>query len=191
MYVRNGTNLIAQFATDGTTYIYNNLNIAGSIAGAGLSQINSLVTNAISTFQDNANITNLTTIGTASIQNGLTVLGFLGVTGTLTVSGKVTMPGFLFCAGLVGSTGTKYNPTGQVAFTVARLSGYAAGVWTVTFASAHPLGANYVVTTTARNAQSYISVSPIPTATAFVVVLMAPGTSTPLVDTPFSFMVLA
>ena len=79
----------------------------------------------------------------------------------------------------------------KLAFSVARLSGYAAGVWTVTFASAHPLGANYVVTTTARNAQSYISVSPIPTATAFVVVLLAPGTSTPPVDTPFSFTVLA
>ena len=101
------------------------------------------------------------------------------------------MPGFLFCAGVVGATGTKYNATGQVSFTLARLSGYAACVWTVTFASAHPLGANYVVTTTARNAQSYISVSPIPTATAFVVVLLAPGTSTPPVDTPFSFMILA
>ena len=94
LYVRNGTNLIAQFAIDGTTYIYNNLNIAGSIAGAALTQINTLVTNAISTFQDNANITNLTTIGTASMQNGLSVTGALGVTGTLTVSGKVTMPGY-------------------------------------------------------------------------------------------------
>ena len=101
------------------------------------------------------------------------------------------MPGLLFCAGFLGSTGTKYNSTGQVSFTVARLSGYAAGAWTITFASAHPLGANYVVTTTARNAYSYISTSPSPTSTAFVVVLLALGTSTPPIDTPFNFMVLA
>ena len=55
MYVRNGTNLIAQFATDGTAYIYiyNNLNIAGSIAGYALTQINNLIYNAITTIQNN------------------------------------------------------------------------------------------------------------------------------------------
>ena len=40
LYVRNGTNLMAQFAIDGTTYIYNNLNIAGPMAGSALTQIN-------------------------------------------------------------------------------------------------------------------------------------------------------
>ena len=191
LYVRNGTNIIAQFHYDGTTYIYNTLYIAGPIAGAGLTQINTLVTNAISTFQDNANITNLTTIGTASIQNGLSVLGALGVTGTLTVSGKVTMPGFLFCAGVVGSTGTKYSTSGQATFTVARYTGAPAGIWVITFSSAHPLGANYVVTVTPRNSAAYICFNPAPTSTTFTVTLTAPGTASPPVDAIFSFMVLA
>ena len=63
LIVRNGTNLIAQFAIDGTTYIYNNLNIAGSIAGYALTQINSLITNAITTIQNDLILTNLTTLG--------------------------------------------------------------------------------------------------------------------------------
>ena len=143
----------------------------------------------------NCTISSVLTVGIISppIASGLTLNGYrttkIALGNTVAITGNVSMPGFLFCAGVVGATGTKYNATGQVSFTVARLSGYAAGVWTVTFASAHPLGANYVVTTTARNAQSYISVSPIPTANAFVVVLLAPGTSTPPVDTPFSFTV--
>ena len=101
------------------------------------------------------------------------------------------MPGYLFCAGVVGSTGTKYNATGQVSFTVARLSGYPAGAWTITFSSAHPLGANYVVTVAGRGVYTYVSSNPIPTSTAFVVVMLAPGTSTPPIDGVFIFMVLA
>ena len=60
------------------------------------------------------------------------------------------MPGYLFCGGVVGATGKKYASTGQVSYTVARLSGYAAGAWTITFASAHPLGANYIMNITGR-----------------------------------------
>ena len=81
--------------------------------------------------------------------------------------------------------------TGQVTYTVARLSGYAAGVWTITFASAHPLGVNYVVNVSGRGVHTYVSTAPSPTTTAFVVVLLAPGTSTPPIDAVFSFTVLA
>ena len=115
----------------------------------------------------------------------------LSVTGALTVSGKVTMPGFLFCAGVVSATGTKLTSTGQVSFSVARLFGQAAGIWVITFASAHPLGANYVVTLTPRNSAAYICFNPAPTSTTFTVTLVAPGTATPAVDAIFSFMVLA
>ena len=190
LHVRNGTNILARFAYDGTTYIYNTLNIAGSIAGAGLSQINSLVTNAISTFQDNANITNLTTIGTASIQNGLSVLGALGVTGTLTVSGKVTMPGYMWAAGLVSATGTKITGTGQVAWTVARTASQAAGVYTITFPTAHPLGGNYIINVSAQGLWGMLRNTIVPTSTSFQVVTYTVGTST-AADGIFSFMVLA
>ena len=111
-------------------------------------------------------------------------------TNALSVTGNVSMPGYMFCAGVIGSTGTKYNPTGQVAFTVARLSGYAAGVWTITFATPHPLGANYIVNVSGRGVYAFVAGSPTPTAAAFSVVMVATGTST-AVDGVFSFMVLA
>ena len=97
----------------------------------------------------------------------------------------------VICGGVVGATGTKYAATGQVSYTVARLSGYAAGAWTITFASAHPLGANYIINITGRGVYTYVSTNPIPTSTVFVVVILAPGTSTPPIDGVFSFMVLA
>ena len=78
------------------------------------------------------------------------------------------MLGYLFCAGLVSATGTKLTSTGQVGYTLARLSVYAAGVWTITFASAHPLGANYIVTTTGRGTFTYVSTAVTPTSTSFV-----------------------
>ena len=55
------------------------------------------------------------------------------------------MPGFFFCAGVVGATATNVHGTEQVTYTVARTSGQSAGGYTVTFASAHPLGAAYIV----------------------------------------------
>ena len=67
------------------------------------------------------------------------------------------MPGYLFCAGYVGATGTKITSTGQVSYTVARTSGYAARVWTIRFASAHPLGSNYIVNFSAQGGNSWIS----------------------------------
>ena len=100
------------------------------------------------------------------------------------------MPGYLFCAGLVSATGTKLTSTGQVSYTVARLSGYATGVWTITFASAHPLGGNYIATVAARNCVFYISSNPAPTATSFTVCTFTAGTVT-LADAVFSFMVLS
>ena len=101
------------------------------------------------------------------------------------------MPGYMFCAGVVSATGTKLTSTGQVTYSVARLTGKAAGIWGVTFASAHPLGANYVVTLTPRNSAAYVCFNPAPTAMGFTVTLTAPGTASPAVDAIFSFMVLA
>ena len=97
----------------------------------------------------------------------------------------------MWAAGTNSATGSKLISTGQVSFTVARLSGYAAGGWVITFASAHPLGANYVVTVTPRNSAAYICFNPAPTTTTFAVTLIAPGTASPTVDAIFSFMVLA
>ena len=49
LIVRNGNVLNAQFAIDGSTTIFNNLNIGGLISGIGMNQINGLITNAITT----------------------------------------------------------------------------------------------------------------------------------------------
>ena len=97
----------------------------------------------------------------------------------------------MFCAGTISATGGKLITTGRVTFTVARLTGAPAGIWVITFSSAHPLGANYVVTVTPRNSAAYICFNPAPTTTTFAVTLIAPGTSAPTIDAIFSFMVLA
>ena len=60
------------------------------------------------------------------------------------------MPGHMWAAGLVKADGSTITGTGQVGFTSARLSGCPTGVCIITFASTHPLGANYTVNVTAQ-----------------------------------------
>ena len=172
-------------------YIYNNLNIAGSIAGYALTQINTLISNAITTIQNDVTLTNLTTLGTATMNAGLSVTGALGLTGNLTVSGRVTMTGYMFAAGVVSAAATKTTGTGQVVWTVARSAGQATGVYTITFPTAHPLGSNYIVTVTGVGTMNFLrGASYAPTSTTFQVVSYQFGTTT-LQDAPFSFMALA
>ena len=110
-------------------------------------------------------------------------------TNALSVIGNVSMPGYMFCAGFVSATGTKITSTGQVSYTVARVSGYATGVWAITFASAHPLGSNCIVNLTVQGANGYISPSPnAPTSTTFQPATYQQAPTT-LMDTPFYFMV--
>ena len=113
-------------------------------------------------------------------------------TNALSVTGNVSMPGYMFCAGTISATGSKLTSTGHVSYTVARLSGYAAGAWTITFASAHPLGTAYIINVTARGLVNiFVSSNVAPTSTTFVVVMLAQGTTSPNVDCLFNFMVLA
>ena len=101
------------------------------------------------------------------------------------------MPGYMFCAGLVSATWTKTTSTGQVSYTVARTSGYAAGIWTITFGSAHPLGANYIVQAIAQGAMTCISLGAgAPTSTSFRMATYTIGSAV-LADAVFYFMVLA
>ena len=108
-------------------------------------------------------------------------------TNSLSVIGNVSIPGFFFCAGVVGSTATNVRGTGQVTFTVARTSGQAAGGYTITFASAHPLGATYIVNLTGQ--YSLCTLNGGVAAQSFKVMCYTPGTST-LVDSAFHFQVL-
>ena len=75
-----------------------------------------------------------TSPGTATGRETLTTTGAITANAGMNVTGNVSMPGYLFCAGLVDATGTKITSTGRVAHTVARLSGYPAEVWAITFA---------------------------------------------------------
>ena len=101
------------------------------------------------------------------------------------------MPGYMFCAGLASPAGSKITSTGQVSYTVARTAGYAAGVWTITFASAHPLGANYIVQAIAQGALTFISpATGAPTSTSFRMATYTVG-STIILDAVFNIMVLA
>ena len=80
--------------------------------------------------------------GTTSITGSLTSSGLITANAGLTVAGKVTMPGYTFCSGFISSVGAKVSSTGQVSFTSTRVS---TGLYTITFASAHPLGVNYIL----------------------------------------------
>ena len=59
--------LNAQFAKDGTTTTFNNLNIGGLISGIGLNQINRLITNAVTTLQANGSFINLTVLSACTL----------------------------------------------------------------------------------------------------------------------------
>ena len=110
---------------------------------------------------------------------------------TIAITGNVSMPGYMFCAGYAGSTGTKITSTGQVSYTVSRVSGYATGVWQITFSPAHPLGANYIVNFSAQGGNSWISPSGgAPNSTSFRCATFQIASST-LVDLPFYFMVIS
>ena len=115
----------------------------------------------------------------------------LSVTGNMSVTGTVSISGYMFCAGLVSATGTKTTSTGQVSYTVARTSGYAAGVWTITFASAHPPVANYIAQAIAQGALTCISPNTgAPTSTSFRMATHMVGSAV-LADAVFNFMILA
>ena len=92
---------------------------------------------------------------------------------------------------MVSATGTKITGTGQVAWTVARTAGQAAGVYTITFPTAHPLGANYIVNFSAQGGNTWISpCGGAPNSTSFRCATYQLATTT-LIDIPFYFMVLA
>ena len=89
------------------------------------------------------------------------------------------------------AAGVKLTSTGQVTWSVARTSGIPTGSWQITFASAHPLGGNYIVTVTAQGCSTYVSSGAYaPTSTKLKIATFTNATTT-LVDFPFSFMVLA
>ena len=146
---------------------------------------------------NNCTISSVLTVGIISppLASGLTLNGYgttkIALGNTVAITGNVSMPGYLFCAGYVGAAGTKITSTGQVSYIVARTSGYATGVWTITFASAHPLGPNYIVNLTAQGGTSYISPNTgAPSSTLFKCATYQTTTTT-LIDTPFYFTVLA
>ena len=71
------------------------------------------------------------------------------------------MPGYMFAAGVVSAAAGHTTSTGQVAWTVARAAGQSIGVYTITFATAHPLGANYIVNITAVGTMVFLPGSPL------------------------------
>ena len=184
---------VAPAVSMGDTYTAINKVAIGSYTDPGT---NALSVTGNATVSGNLTVSTNTTITGTLAYGGATVSGDATITGkiiaaTMNVSAFANLPGYMFCAGTISATGSKLVTTGQVSFTVARLSGYAAGGWLITFASAHPLGANYVVNVTPRNAAAYICFNPAPTTTTFAVTLIGPGTAAPTIDAIFSFMVLA
>ena len=99
----------------------------------------------------------------------------LPIVNTLDVAGTVSMPGYMWAAGMVSATGSKLSGTGQMSWTVSRVS---TGIYTITWGTAHPLGANYIVTLTAQGLMSMIRNTVVPTSLSFQVVLYKIGTTT-------------
>ena len=108
-------------------------------------------------------------------------------TNPLSVTGTVSMPGYIFCSGLVTSAGVKTTATGQVSYTSSRTT---TGIYVITFASAHPLGANYIVIVTAQGYGASVRNTIAPTSLSFQVATYTWGATTSA-DAIFSFMVLA
>ena len=128
--------------------------------------------------------------GNTAVTGTLTSSGLITANAGLTVTGNVSMPGYLWAAGLISAAGAKLTSTGQVSWSVVRTPGFATGSWQVTFASAHPLGANYIVTVTAQGGTSYLSTGAYaPTSTRITIATFTNAGT--LIDIPFSFMVLA
>ena len=55
------------------------------------------------------------------------------------------MPGYTFCSGMVHAAGLKQTSTGQVTYTSGLIS---TGVYSITFAAAHPIGNTYITNIT-------------------------------------------
>ena len=88
---------------------------------------------------------------------------------------------------VVSATGTKLTSTGQMSWSVTRPS---LGLYTITWATAHPAGANYIVTVTAQGAMAMIRVATPPTSTSFQIAVYVNASAT-FLDAAVSFMVLA
>ena len=174
--------------TNGLTAAYGTNKLLVSSTGTAVTG-NATVSGNL-TVSTNTTITGTLACGGATVSGDSTITGKL-ITAQLSVNSYVTMPGYMFCAGTISATGSKLLTTGQNTFTVARYTGAPAGIWVITFGTAHPLGANYVVSVTPRNSAAYVCFNPAPTSMGFTVTLTAPGTASPAVDAIFSFMVLA
>ena len=88
----------------------------------------------------------------------------LPIVNTLEVAGAVSMPGYMLAAGMVSATGTKIMGTGQVIWTVSRVS---TGVFQINFLTPHPLGANYIIGLVCQGGWGMIRSTVVPTSTFF------------------------
>ena len=101
-----------------------------------------------------------------------------------------------FAAGVVdGRNLSILVDQGPVSFTVSRLTNYPTGVYTVTFASNHPRGNNYVILVHSRSGNSYLTPplqeAPTPQTAGYFHVTLRNTTATGLQDEIFHFSVLA
>ena len=102
-----------------------------------------------------------------AITGSLTSSGLITANAGLTVAGNVIMPGYTFASGMVSAGGANVTSTGRVTWTSSQTS---TGLYLVTFASAHPLGANYIINVTSQGGAAAIRGSTYaPTSTTFQV----------------------
>ena len=93
----------------------------------------------------------LTCTGLATV-GSLQCNGNAKINGNLTVSGVLNSDAIIWASGKISSTGAILTSQGGSSFTCARSTGFATGVWHITFSNAHPSGGgNYIIHLTSQN----------------------------------------
>ena len=133
--------------------------------------------------------------GTLGVSGATTLASTLTCTGTATFNGDVTVfvtvnaMGIYWVSGRVSGTTVLSSGGAAATWSVARVSGQAAGVWRITFPT-HPSGtANYNIIVTGYGVAAYVRTAYPNTSTYFDVTTYTIGTST-IIDGQYSFQVM-
>jgi hypothetical protein len=155
-----------------------NINLTSSSVSLGYLQVSPTTV---------ANYITVNNTGT-TIQGALTCYNAVSVQGALTCSNSITCPSIncsgkvsgytSFCSGKINSDGTKAfkSASSEVDFTSSLIS---TGTYTITFSSAHPAGANYVIQLTSYYSVVSVRSTVAPSSTGFGVVTWAASSPFP------------
>jgi hypothetical protein len=130
----------------------------------------------------------------ANTANEITIDDNMIINNNLTVNGTITASNsnpFWTAGRFSGSNLNKVDSVGRYDFNVERVSGFAAGVYRITFTTAHAKGGSYITNATASAVQCGVMNDAGYTPTAAAVIVYSRANTGALVDSEMNFMVLA